>query len=82
MDRLDFRQWLEYMDRLASSPQGAGEIWQSMSNTGEYSKKGVRSPNVAPDGTVEVPKSVDPEELYGKKKKCKKTPMSINKEGL
>ncbi len=81
MDRLDFKQWLEYMDRLATGPMGAGEIWQTAGNTGDYSKKGIRSNNIAPDGVVVDPKHSDPEELFGKKK-CKKTPKSINKEGL
>lgn len=78
MDRLTFTQWLEHMDRLSSAPSGAGEIWSS---TGEYSRKGIRSPNIAPDGSVEEPKRVNPEELFGKKR-CKKKPKSINNQGL
>lgn len=66
MHPLRFKEWIASQ----TSPQGAGEIWDSRSNADmEFGYKGARSKNVAPEtkpGQVEF----DPDEMFfGKKGK-------------
>jgi hypothetical protein len=83
MDQLQFKKWLEHMDRLSSAPYGAGEL-QPSGNDNKYGRKGVRNKNTATDGPIDEPTITDPEELFGMgKKDCsKKKPNLINKQGI